>query len=1623
MAEQQQRPSDTNQQITYSRVGLNTDSIKDQVQKGYVTDALNAIISNFDGNSITYQNEEGSEYCFTVPDGYKVIGRVNITQLSKVLYCLVNPTTGNSLVSYVDNNDCTLLNYLDDSISGSDLLNFNINHPILKFEVKSTNCSTQVYFTDNFNPRRFIDLNDLPWRAGIVGQIDTNKMLVQPVFSVPKLTPLEVNIGGNLVEGDYQFAFQYANISGDGLTSYYSVTNPVRIFLEGKISQNYNTITNKSISISINDMDTTGLYTHYNLAVIKTINAITTVELIGTFDIQGSTAVYTYTGNEQSNANTPLSITDIREKFPYYDLAGDLTQSDNVLIWADLTKQEDISYQKIFNQVKVGWQSWQVPTTQSEGYFDGVNCANIEGFMRDEVYALEGCLTFDDGKESPRCSLIGRAATPFDLQLIPTTNKDIVGTSDDICDTPLVAQPRWKVYNTGSVTGTSPEYKPGDSCYKGPYQYGEMSYWESTEKYPNNPAVWGSLANKNIRHHKFPDSVITHIHDQNPYPLGTDEYNNYNHFIYPIGFSIDINSLYTAIQSSTDLTPAQKRKIVGFKIMRSDRNFNTTIVAKGIIANVGEYTKDNSTFYYANYPFNDVNPDPFISKNYVADKSGANLNSRLDIFHKNRYTFHSPDTHFDKPSGIQGSYVKLETAEFGNCKAHFVQVENNAGEKLKTEKALQIALAAGISSLVGLNAQVTTGTTATVTISPTISPQNFFPSYNAMLDIVDKLIPYNNYGWQYNGIGYYGNFSAVPNGTGNKIRFIENGGYINSGLQGTFGDDHTINNTFRESSVYVKLNDDLPFTHQNASVPQDNSRVTAGMVGVCGVSDPFFRTVSSYYASIKRNLPGQYGQIFSYPIVDTGAYSKFFDENNNRITKPLDVFGGDIFINPFSLKIKHSFFLNSAVGKADNTDVSYNQDAVSHTNTGNIGYPIWYYSTVNKLFNINNGNVSGQITNFVNTFSTFPGLLFSFITLGLLDLFQALLLIFELISNGILTTLGVKITNLECANYDDLYEKGQAYLYAYGIVRFFVESQVNVDMRQAYNLNEGNFYPNVGTDIPDQWLQEINTPILYDNTYTYNKTYSKQNSEPFFSLLRADWEPNQDCYTYYNNLAIWSDRSNLEETKNNWLIYRPANRHLFPKGFGKLKAVDALENKAVLVRFENKSQIYNAMATIATSQLTAALGTGDLFSGTPIDLSNTDSGYYGTQNKFILNTPNGHIFIDAKRGQVPILRGTNVENLSSPKYLNSKWFSNNLPFNILRYFPNVDIDNNYNGIGIHGVYDDFYNRLIITKLDYEPIVDGIKYDGENFYIDGLTIPGEVKTTPGVRLCCPDGYIYYPYIDACRKVGDLEVTTPRVPCPGTEEVTKEYQGKIIVSLTDPLYFCDKSWSISYSFLTNTWVSYHSYQPNFYVQYENYFQAGLNNELGIWDHNSTFSKFNNFFGTLYPYILEYPFSYRFQDEILQSIKEYCTVLKYNDYNLFTEPKETIYFNKSTIYNGQACTGVLNLVPKLNNNLAQYRQYPKYNSTSKDILVTKTDNFYVYNQFWDTVIDPNDNIWLNVCGTKFGNKELNNANLDYTNKAFKKYPLRAKDSKVRHILDDRDDVKILSHFIIQETQNSYK
>jgi len=199
--------------------------------------------------------------------------------------------------------------------------------------------------------------------------------------------------------------------------------------------------------------------------------------------------------------------------------------------------------------------------------------------------------------------------------------------------------------------------------------------------------------------------------------------------------------------------------------------------------------------------------------------------------------------------------------------------------------------------------------------------------------------------------------------------------------------------------------------------------------------------------------------------------------------------------------------------------------------------------------------------------------------------------------------------------------------------------------------------------------------------------------------------------------------------------------------------------------------------------------------------------------------------------------------------------------------------------------------------------------------------------------------------------------------------------------------------------------------------------------LWKHLVDVTVNNKFYNITEPYIIEYPFMYQFHDEILQNVKDYTRAFKYlpivdgvyND-NAKIQTDDQ-YFNKVILYNGQQCSGLLKLVPKPYHNLSAYLNYPIYNTDSKTIIYTKSDSFYQYNTFWNVLVDKAVPMFFTSCESLSIDKVLNQANMNYGVKSFRKETFRAKGVLVRHILDDRSDAHLVSQFVIAPSQISYK
>jgi hypothetical protein len=1421
--------------------------------------------------------------------------------------------------------------------------------------------------------------------------IDCARIKMHPDYEKPCVEFLEFVNGGNLKEGVYQVLIAYADSYGNPVSNYMPASATAPLFNE-QIKFETNGVTSKALRFKINGLTSNTFFENYNIVIAQTIDNFTEFIYVGTYSITQNE--YTYTGFDQSVQR--LVSQEVFFRRPYYPLAKGVTKANGYLFFTGVTEYPTLNLQPVANNINLYWETVAV---KEKAYNDPRNTFYFHTYQRDEVYALGIVFEFNNGRETCAFHIPGRPPTSTDLEIVNTA--DVI---DDISCFSGPLNKRWQVYNTGSVLGGDYEYNENcevNDCW----EYGNFAYWESTETYPNEINVWGDLCGKPIRHHRFPDSCVTHIHDG---LNGTKQYKD-NNYIFPIGIRVNHQSVINAIADAVVdglITQEQADSIVSYRIVRGNRVGNKSIDAKGLLFNMFQYERDDKDIYFPNYAYNDLSSDDFLDD--------------VNLTTEPRYTFHSPDTHFVN-AGL-GNLLKLETEEYGESEGYFTHSECQARHKLVSgfinTLAFGLGVAAALSATGEKECKVVTetarniqqpyssSTTGNIPVGivsgnspgpiatvPTPSPftgttnvpsiivtnnNDIYTTYDnttglpigapitgsnqaittckgephqlfvsspilaplflgtsiiiqkVMLGLLEmdkvlttlrELIPYKNYSVQYNSIGKYNNYKCPI--IGNRLRLIEKSAYLGpyvqnidepSNLPNTLFETITINNWDRESSVYLKLADAVsnPINPDNSKVSMRNAPLTVDDLDL-----RINRDISSFYASVKRYVPNQYGSICNISYLETSACSFYL--NRSYTSCETVVFGGDTFINRFALKRKMPFFLKNMCGLPDGSDILYEE-------LGNAGTPKYFFNTPVPI-----GERITSITSFGDVINL--------------------------------------VTSANDKNYDVdtnklFYQNGFIHLFNYGIPYFLVESDINVDYRHGENNKEKDFYPH-NQDLKE-WLEEENVSIHEDNYYFYNKTYSKQNSEsPICTSCVLDIRDLR-CDAITENRLIYSEPSQTENRNDNWLIFKANSYYDFPLNLGKLITADGIEDDKVLVRLEKGTQIFGAYNTIQATEENIQVGTGGLFQSRPRDIATTDLGYAGTQNRDILHTEYGHIWADADRGQVFNLAtgGQGMNELTKDGMRN--WFKENLPFQLRKDFPNMpveDIDNNLNGIGLHYCFDKRFNRFLITKLDYKLLDKSVQYNPttKKFYI---MVTGQ---------------------------------------------------PVNVELYNPKYFCNKSWTVSYNFFQKAWISFHSYMPNFYVEQIDTFESGYKrigiNQQKTYLHNATNKSYQVVYGKLEPFIVEFNSKFSLQSNYIHSIEYFLDVIRYhNEFDSFNVRNVT--FNKALVYNESQTSGLMHLKVSNPEDLTEI-EYPKRVLDGYEILTTNSENIWRFNDFWDVANSQYNNMPIFLYDCNNVNKKLNTKAINYDKPDFDRQGIREKLCRVRLINDKTSQYKFIFGF----------
>lgn len=1461
---------------TYSNTpskGLVTDLNSALISKDIWTSAINAVHNSHKGDFQFLQNEPSNFKCVDL--SYTLIGFIRLLDTKWALFLTDNVISEIGIFSEID---CTYTKLVNDSC-----LNFNTGNLIRGASKQNFDNTQTIYWTDGQrNPRRKLNINTIPYQFTLADdacetktyttKLDCNEILMNPQLTVPCIN-ISLGAAGSLHNGTYQAAIAYT-INKQRISDFYAVTNPQSVWSQQNLGQ--------SITIEIDNLDPE--FDEYELVVVYTIDEISTAKTIGYFSTSDNS-------HEISNINKPEYITitfeDVITKRPYYHFADDVVNNDQFLIWSGVSSRPELNYQLQALDIQAKWVSYEAPF---DYYKKG---GNKVGYLRDEVYAFAIQWLYNTGQWSSAFHIPGRQSTPDDLGI--ASGKDVYEASTG------VIKKVFQVYDTSrNITPLLTTTTLSEQAIL----EGEMSYWESTDLYPDNIGTFGDLACNPIRHHKFPSEASSPRYKQG-------------------GDAINILGVkFENIEHPKNDDGSYVSDIVGYRIVRSDREGNRSITSKGIVTNVRSYKEtlnqqgNNQEVLYANYPFNDLRTDNFISTQQTSYNSGEQNFNGLTDYKQDQYNFYGPHALFGHVS--LGDEILFESQETADVLGYFENVFNHPRSKVVSNYAFFLALLVGaidgVLSVVGkkcvygikdgvMNVSVLSGvppTAANITYTTTgqktvqdcedfahsLSTQNLLAlpisdvivrvglqilqdvakaglaiyfainTANTILDAIYAFSPYQKYALQYDSYGRFN--SSTPMERDNIRRHVDFYQYLFDGINTVQGT--TFNNFKREPSVYIKTNDTI-------RIPSitDNTRQTINDLRACANPfNSFSSKASVFYVAIKRSADNQYGALDSFNYIDTGFCYQGL--NANTIVGSTDkfyssdvVFGGDTYISLMSVRRSHNFFTQNIANASFPDGVEYD-----YTLYRNVGYPRFWLNS--EKYDMSEVTVSGSIPNRLprNKYN--------------LDC---------------QTSTSSSAVNLTIA-------KGQFfYLYNSGVSEFFVESDYNLDYRE-YKGTIQNFYSNTYSNLTELFRSDrIGTP----EEFVYDKSYSKQLVENAIFQQRLDYNRliDETALVYFRNRVIYSLPASEELKSDNWLIYLGNNYFDFPMSqFGSLTSMNAIDNQQIMFLYD-KSAPY---VTIGRDELQTdggikiTIGDGGLFTRDPRPLVSTDYHYGNSQSRWaFVNTQFGSYFPSGRQGRIFNWTGRLDEVSRDGMHW---WFKNYLPFQLLKDFPNFKhADNPVQGVSLLSVFDNTDEKYYTSKIDYKlkDIYQGlITYDSVNDKF--IYLSGEVK------------------------------------------------------LGDPIYFDDASWTISYSPKDKAFISWHDWHPDWTIQGETHFMTVKNN--AIWKHNERCDSYCNFYGVDYPFSIEYVVNNGPNVEILRNVEYILEVGKYfNDCRDFHHILDQ-NFDTAIIHNSEQISGQLRLNLGEKDKLSQVLNYPQTGFDEYLIRYDKEENKTRFNMFWDITKD---------------------------------------------------------------------
>ena len=826
-------------------------------------------------------------------------------------------------------------------------------------------------------------------------------------------------------------------------------------------------------------------------------------------------------------------------------------------------------------------------------------------------------------------------------------------------------------------------------------------------------------------------------------------------------------------------------------------------------------------------------------------------------------------------------------------------------------------------------------------------PYYFTEGFNTTLRVIQAFLPFRQYALQSLAHGFYSRF-VKPNNTYLRRFAIEEGFYLTDSNQevpdylngsGNF-ERFSINNLNRTKTAFLRTAApnsifNSPLTAptegpwligtyaggvQQIGFQEDNSLINLGKAAATASFDMSFKNesrfnsflsnIASHYVGLKYNVQNQYRQLDSIKQVVITPCEQRFDASLITPT-PINSF---CLVNNQNNQIFHKVLPTTEIIFGGDTYINRFTEKNTMLFFYNWLYNLpdgtpWNYALYNNIptarFWMNSqpyskdenplaGGLLSVITTIQNLITQQP-------TFGTgpmpKDYYN-------------LDNSSYNLANDTEGTYDGFNSVKNAYFYLAnsGVRDFFVESNVLVDFRaQGTFQYQQPYIPYQYTDMRE--LFDMDPEVITKGNF-YNYDYSLSVTKFFTQYISAgslqgiNYDPNvaELCFTYYPNRSLYSLYQDDQSYENNWLIYLPLNYVQFRD---KITTVKPTGMTGMIFTFPTTGPLFYQGVDQLTTNLgkKVTIGDGGLFSTAPQASSNADPSFeYGSSQNIrsVIYSPAGLYYVSMNQGKI-FAYGEGLKEISQNGL--KWWFNLFLPYKLTEDFPDFPhVDNPVAGIGVQAMYDNKDSILYFTKKDYK-----LKSD-----------IGKVSYNANTNT--------FNYLGANYQLGD------------------------------PFIFDNASWTVSFDPKMNVFLSFHDWHPDLaFSAKSNVFTVKGNT---IWKHNNSCDDFCNFYGTQHPFEVEYPIVTGQSPTVIKSFEYILEAYRYSQFNCVDQFHVLdANFNQAVVSNTEQVSGYLNLNIFPKNNITLSLEYPKLNQSnlaSYDILFSKEENKYRFNQFWDITKD---------------------------------------------------------------------